>query len=474
MKLTVLVAYTLLFITGASATDETTKLTLLHINDHHSHLTESSAGYINIPGGFIPSAVSENNGNTALIRAYYGGMPRLVTAFNALQEQAEANGRDVLKVHAGDAITGTPYFTLFKGNADAKIMSHICLDAFTPGNHEFDNGDAGLAKFLESMKDAAKTSPCNKMPAILGANIQPHNESPILADGIPEIEKSRVYTLTNGEKVGIVGIDIARKTMESSQPDEGTLILDEKDSAQAEINKLIASGVNKIVLLTHIGYQYDQDWMAQLDGVDVVIGGDSHTLLGNDITAFFGPARGPYATKITKDDGSIVCVVHAWEYSKAIGQLEVDFDDDGNVISCGGQTIFPLNPSKVTVYDASPPYDMSEEDATLVAAFLMGLSNQQARPYEEDEAAATDLALFTKDINGLAQTVVATSSELIPLETRQHESGTCDLVVQGFLLNPLSSADVAIQNQGGCRQSIEQVCTTITAIVLFSFFTKDP
>jgi 5'-nucleotidase/UDP-sugar diphosphatase len=340
------------------------------MNDHNSHLTEKSAGEINIYDSDFPSEVSENNGGTTYIRAYYGGMPRLVTASNALQGEAEVNDCDVLKVHAGNAITGTPYFSLFKGDADAKIMSHICFDAFAPGNHEFDNGDAGLAKFLASMKDAAETSSsCNKMPAILGANIQPHNESPILANRIPEIEKSRVYTLTNGEKVGIVSIDIVCNAMEKSRPDEGTLILDEKDSAQAEINKLVTSGVNKIVLLTHIGYQYDQDWMAQLDSVDVVIGSDLHSLLGDDTTVAFGATRGSYATEIARDDGSIVCVVQAWEYSKVIGQVEVDFDDDGNVISFGGQPIFPLNPSKVTVRDASPRYEMSEEDAALVTTY---------------------------------------------------------------------------------------------------------
>jgi len=113
-----------------------TKLTILHANDHHSHLTEKSAGYVNIFGDDIPKSVSASNGNTTYIRAYFGGYPRIVTAFRDLELEAVGSGRDVLKLHAGDAITGTTYFTLFEGDADAKLMTHICFDAFSPGNHE--------------------------------------------------------------------------------------------------------------------------------------------------------------------------------------------------------------------------------------------------------------------------------------------------------------------------------------------------
>jgi 5'-nucleotidase/UDP-sugar diphosphatase len=108
--------------------------------------------------------------------------------------------------------------------------------------------------------------------------------------------------------------------------------------------------------------------MVQLDGVNVVIGGDLHSLLGDDTTAAFCTALGAYATEITRDDGSVVYVVQAWEYSKVIGQLEVDFDDDENVISRGSHPVFPLNPSKVTV-----------RDPALVAIHAWEMSNGQAR-----------------------------------------------------------------------------------------------
>lgn len=435
-----------------------TQLTLLHVNDHHSHLTESSAGYLNIENSDIPADVSTSNGNTTYLRAYYGGYPRLVTAFNDLQASSELAGRSVLRLHAGDAITGTTYFTLFEGDADAKLMTHICFDAFAPGNHEFDKGDAGLARFLKALSsETAASTVCPTMPAVLGANINPHAGSAILAADVPPIENSKIFTLPDGEQVGVIGINIAKKTMESSQPDPGTTLSDEKETAQAEIDALITAGVNKIVLLTHVGYDNDQNWMAQLNGVDVVVGGDSHSLLGDEATAgIFGSVRGDYATVIEKTDGSTVCVVQAWDYSKVIGNLNIDFDAAGNVLACTGSPIFALNPDKVTVRDADPRYDLSAADAALVMATLSTRSGGIAVGYAEDADTATDLSVYTAEVDVLAQTVVATASTFIPLEAGGYESGACDLVAQGFLLNPLSSADVAIQNRGGCRASIEE------------------
>lgn len=434
-----------------------TKLTILHINDHHSHLSESSAGYVNIRDDNIPASVSASNGSTKDLRVYYGGFPRLVTAMNELHLEASSNGRDVLRLHAGDAITGTTYFTLFEGDADAELMSHLCLDAFTLGNHEFDKGDAGLAKFLKAMKTSADSfTDCPQMPAVLGANIVPHDQSSLLATDVPDIESSKIFTTSNGEKIGVIGIDIAKKTMNSSQPDAGTLVLDERETAQVEIDILTAQGVNKIVLLTHIGFTNDQAWMAQLNGVDVVVGGDSHSLLGDDSTSFFGSIVGNYATEITQENGSKVCVVQAWDYAKLIGNLEIDFDANGNVISCGGTPVFPLNPDTVTVRDASPRYNLSPDDASLVMDELFTLSQGQARPFAEDTAAADALAVFTSEVEILSETIVANVSETIGLEEGGWDSGSCDLVAQGFLLNPLSTADIAIQNRGGCRADIEE------------------
>lgn len=149
--------------------------------------------------------------------------------------------------------------------------------------------------------------------------------------------------------------------------------------------------------------------------------------------------------------GSNVCVVQAWEFSKVIGNLEVDFDADGNITKCGGNPVFPFNPSKVTVRDANPYYEMSTEDAASIMVQLSSMGNgQQAQSFEEDAVAAADLAVFNAKVEILSQTNVAKSSAFIPLEAGGYESEACDLVAQGFLMSQLSTTDIAIQNHGGC------------------------
>src|SRR5690606_1453822 len=115
--------------------------------------------------------------------------------------------------------------------------------------------------------------------------------------------------------------------------DPDTTFENEVTAAQRAIDALRAQDVNKIVVLSHIGYGYDLEVVAQLSGVDVVVGGDSHTLLGPSWMSTYGigtPA-GAYPTIARNRDGDTVCVVQAWEYSQVVGELRVRFDADGRV-----------------------------------------------------------------------------------------------------------------------------------------------
>ena len=123
-------AVSLGLLTGCPQQHKSLDLTILHMNDHHSHLDEDSIKL-------------DINGDTIKMKS--GGFPRVSAAFKDLEANAKHH---VLKLHAGDAITGTLYYTLFKGEADAAMMNEVCFDAFALGNHEFDDSDAGLKKFL--------------------------------------------------------------------------------------------------------------------------------------------------------------------------------------------------------------------------------------------------------------------------------------------------------------------------------------
>ena len=118
-----------------------TTIKVLHINDHHSYIEEDD---------FKMDTTAILTGIES-VEIKYGGFPRIATL---MQQHADGN---TLKLHAGDAITGTLWYTLFQGSADAAMMGSVCFDAFALGNHEFDDGDGPLSDFLT---DLAETG-CN-------------------------------------------------------------------------------------------------------------------------------------------------------------------------------------------------------------------------------------------------------------------------------------------------------------------------
>ena len=191
------------------------ELKIVHINDHHSHLKSDGRMSLNL-GGKSTRVVS-------------GGMPSVVAKIKDLQNK----NHDLLKLHAGDAVSGSLFFTLFKGEADAALMNEVCFDAFALGNHEFNEGDAGLAKFLDFLKSEKCNTP------VLAANIKPEVGVSALTPN-SETDYFQPYTVMqiDGMKIGIVGIDIVRKTKLSSSPDETTIFLDEAETAQRMVDEL--------------------------------------------------------------------------------------------------------------------------------------------------------------------------------------------------------------------------------------------
>ncbi len=117
-------------------------LDILHVNDHHSHLAQETfeIDAAALPEGVVLPAEAES------VAVTYGGFPRLVSYIQQVQNASTADG--LVKLHAGDAITGTLFYSLYKGEADAEMMNYVCFDALTLGNHEFDDGDASLATFI--------------------------------------------------------------------------------------------------------------------------------------------------------------------------------------------------------------------------------------------------------------------------------------------------------------------------------------
>ncbi|TVS03462.1 MAG: bifunctional metallophosphatase/5'-nucleotidase [Cyanobium sp. PLM2.Bin73] len=425
-------------------------LTILHINDHHSHLEPR-------PLDLDPAVLGWAGAPAGALRLDHGGFPLLTTLFH---ERRRAN-QAVLSLHAGDAITGTLYYTLFEGAADAALMNRICFDAFALGNHEFDHGDAALARFLDGLAEGS----CNT--AVLSANVVPHDRSPLSG----RLQPSAVFERA-GRRIGVVGLVIANKTRLSSSPDPGTQFLDEIASAQAEIQRLRAQGVKKIILLTHLQYANERALARALSGVDVVVGGDSHTLLGDAevlVPLGFSP-DGPYPTLEVNADGDPVCVVQAFDYARLMGELQVRFDADGRVIDCSGRPRIPVDASAAgsrlrAALDAHPvlhPVVPDPQSARLLEHFTAALS--ELRQAVIGEVAET-LCLVRLPGEGRAEPLCARA------DTYVQGAHITTLVAKAFLARE-GSADIAIQNAGGVRSSVPAGPVTIADVFTLLPFTN--
>ena len=445
--------------------DDDTPLTvnLLHINDHHSNLQPTNQALnVGTAGGAFTVP--------------FGGFPRVAAKIAELDAQLD----NVVKIHAGDAITGTLFYTLFKGQADADLMNTVCFDIFELGNHEFDDGDGALKNFLDFL---AADPNCDT--SVLGANVVPQVGTPLAPVTSTDYVKPFVVKEFQGQSVGFIGIDVASKTRFSSQPLATTQFLDELTTAQRYIDDLSAFGVDNIVLVTHYGYGNDLALASQLRGVDAIVGGDSHSLLG-DLSKFGLPSEGAYPTMATNADGDPVCVVQAWQYSWVVGQLGVTFKE-GSVDSCGGVPHVLLGD---TFTRGSTPVAVPEPERSAILAAIE--ADPQLGIVTPDPAAATVLAGYAAQVTTLSAQQIGTSAEIfcdrrvpsVPRGTAPCNGnavsvsgaqlavngGFSQQIVTDAFLARAFRADIALQNGGGVRIAIPAGPITIgTAYTLLPF-----
>jgi 5'-nucleotidase / UDP-sugar diphosphatase len=365
-------------------------LHVIHTNDVHSRIEAIN--------GFDSTCSAEE----AAEAKCFGGMARITTKINELRDALRADGQNVIVLDAGDQFQGSLMYTTYKGAVEAEFMEALKYDAMAVGNHEFDDGPEGLAAFLDKVT----------FPVISG-NIDV-SQSNVLAGRV----QNHVVLEVGGEKIGIISA-LATDTPETSSPGASVIFSDDIDSLKADVAALEAEGVTKIIALTHVGYARDQAIAAAVPGLDAVVGGHSHTHLSAT-----DPNRvGPYPTWVSQEAGTLVPVVQAYAYSKYVGHLELTFDDTGNLIYAGGNTI---------LLDASVVPDAAVEARVA----------ELAGPIEE-----------------LKNRVVAESTAIIEGSRevcRQQECAMGNLVAEAMLARVADQGvTIAIQNGGGVRATID-------------------
>jgi 5'-nucleotidase len=202
--------------------------------------------------------------------------------------------------------------------------------------------------------------------------------------------------------------------------------------------------------------------------VDVIIGGDSHTLLGNRLKDVGLNPSGDYPTQTTDKDGNLVCVAQAWQYALAVGELNVRFDAAGKVSTCSGTSYillgdsFKRNNTLLTgadreavlhVINTIPELAIVSPNAS-AAALLTSYSSQIEQMKKTVIGTATDNLCLVR-IPGESRSKICDASV-----TRAHGSDISNLVALAFKQQSLR-ADMAIQNAGSVRSDIAAGSITI-------------
>ncbi len=387
-------------------------LSIAHLNDSHSHLEATPLTLL-------------LDGQKTTVQA--GGFARLQT----LVDEMRAANPDLLLLHAGDAVQGSLYFTLFNGRPEFEFLNRLGLAAMALGNHEFDRGTAALATYLQ----------WSKFP-LISANIDFSGEPSIASQRVP----TRIVKEIKGERIGIIGLT-TESTPQTTLDVGQVKFLDARASAEREVAALTAQGVNKIVLLSHLGYAQDLKLAAAVSGIDIIVGGHSHSLLGDALSlASVGLVpEGPYPTEVLAPDGSRVLILQAWKWAQMLGRIDANFDTDGRITGHSSQPVIPLADhfvrDAVTVAPDSPAY------ARIVQSFKPG---GLLRLVQEDVASAAALAPYTAQLTGFRKTGVAVAAQAMP---RGPNTGPGPLVADSMLA-AVPKAQLAIVNNGGVRTDL--------------------
>jgi 5'-nucleotidase len=264
---------------AAAEGDADLQFTVLHTNDLHAH----------------DQSFSENG-------KLVGGMARVGHVIRELR----AKDGDTVTIDAGDVFQGTPLYNLKHGEVEVNLLNKIGYDIATIGNHEFDDGPNNLAEQLQNAKYQ-----------VVCANLD-FADVPALA----KIVKPSVVRVINGEKVGFIGAmtpEIFRGSITLGGVKAKKIIDFWTMPIADEVTRLQSEGINKIVVISHCGIDFDQEMARNVPAIDVIVGGHSHTRLDSPLV-------------IEHDGGSSTMIVQTGCYGRAVGELHLAFDAAGRLL----------------------------------------------------------------------------------------------------------------------------------------------
>ncbi|HEY3489876.1 MAG TPA: bifunctional UDP-sugar hydrolase/5'-nucleotidase [Candidatus Deferrimicrobiaceae bacterium] len=263
-----------------------TVITLLHVNDTHSHLDATGP-------------------KDAALNGTIGGMAKAATVIGT--ERAAA-GQNVLLLHAGDVFHGDLFFNRYFGIPEFRMMQQLGFDAMAVGNHEFDLGPDTLAWSLAT----AFGAPPSPLP-LLSANLAFPDNSLLR----PWIDNSIIKNV-GGVTVGIFGMTVPGVPTTNSGDvtilgaDNAALLF---GIAAQEMAALRGAGAKVVICLSHLGILYDRALAANVPGIDLIVGGHDHYAFEQPIS-------------VANPGGTQTLIVQAGDHYRDVGRLRFSVEGD--------------------------------------------------------------------------------------------------------------------------------------------------
>jgi len=256
------------------------KLFIVHTSDTHSCV----------------EPISPNFSDTA--QANKGGFIRRVSLFRKLREE---HPDAMLTLDCGDFSQGSVYYNLYKGEVEVKLMNLMQYDAVTIGNHEFDFGLENMARLFRMA--AFPIVCCN------------YDFTGTPCEGLV---KPYIVVERNGIRIGIFGVCPQPKGLIVGQNYEGMRYTRPAKAAQPVIDKLRhEEKCDVVICLSHLGWtdepDHDKDFIAHTSGIDVLLGGHSHTYFKHE-------------EYVTDRDGNQVVVDHTGKNARFIGTFDLEVE----------------------------------------------------------------------------------------------------------------------------------------------------
>ncbi|MGG4266953.1 bifunctional metallophosphatase/5'-nucleotidase [Peribacillus simplex] len=366
--------------------------------------------------------------------AHLDNVAKRVTAVKEVRKSKP----QALLVDAGDVFSGTLYFNEFKGQADLRFMNLMKYDVMTFGNHEFDlgasaEGHQALVDFIKGAKfpfvsSNVDFSKDDKFKGLFSDLISSKPEQGKIYNGI--------IKQVDGQKVGFFGLT-TEETRDVSSP--GSIEFENYlEEAEKAVKAFKGMGVNKIVAVTHIGYDdnpaYDNDLIlaAKVKDIDVIVGGHSHTQLDTPVV-------------IDKDDKGKkkdpTVIVQGYQYSDFLGTIDVKFDKEGKIVGQAGQLI-----------------KLSEKQDDAEAAKIFETYSSKIEELKETKTGATAVKALE----------APRSDDGTKPSVRKNETELGNLITDGMLSKAKEfnkDAVIAFQNGGGIRAGIDQGDITLGEIL---------